>query len=115
MAHRKRIEEGIRTLNAGLEQRVNERTAELERALEELKRLDELKDAFLSSVSHELRTPLSLILSPLESLRRDMNPAQNPKLREYLDLMYGNSMRLLALINDLLELVKLEAGLVTIN
>ena len=60
---RKQAEDKIRKLNQDLEERVKERTADLEKALDELKKLDEMKDSFLSSVSHELRTPLTSIRS----------------------------------------------------
>jgi len=106
---RKRVEEGIRRLNAGLEHRVNERTAELEQALDELKRLDELKDGFLSSVSHELRTPLTSIRSFSEILLQ--YDRENPETqREFLQIINTESERLTRLINDLLDLSRIQAG-----
>jgi len=106
---RKRVEEGIRRLNAGLEQRVNERTSALEKALDELKKLDEMKDSFLSSVSHELRTPLTSIRSFSEILLKyDLdNPATQ---KEFLEIINTESERLTRLINDLLDLSRIEAG-----
>ena len=109
IAERKRVEEGIRRLNAELERRVNERTAALEKALEELKRLDEMKDSFLSSVSHELRTPLTSIRSFSEILLR--YDRENPATRkEFLQIINTESERLTRLINDLLDLSRIEAG-----
>jgi PAS domain S-box-containing protein len=106
---RRRVEEGIRRLNAELERRVVERTTELERALNELRRLDELKDSFLSSVSHELRTPLTSIRSFSEILLRydQENPATR---REFVRIINAESERLTRLINDLLDLSRIEAG-----
>jgi len=69
-----------------------------------LKELDTLKTNFFANISHEFRTPLTLILSPLSDLRKEF-----PK-REIFRLMQQNAERLLALINQLLDLSKLEAG-----
>ncbi len=109
IAGRKRIEEGIRKLNAGLEQRVNERTAKLEQALEDLKRLDEMKDAFLSSVSHELRTPLTSIRSFSEILLQYQGESPETQ-REFIQIINIESERLTRLINDLLDLSRIQAG-----
>ena len=72
----------------------------------ELLELDRLKGEFFSNISHELRTPLTLIVSPLDQVFRDLN--MTPELRELLTPVRQNSLRLLKLINDLLELVRLE-------
>jgi PAS domain S-box-containing protein len=102
-------EEQIRALNEELEQRVRDRTAELERAYEELKKLDEMKDVFLSSVSHELRTPLTSIRSFSEILLR--YDEEDPQTRrEFLEVIYSESKRLTRLINDVLDLSKIESG-----
>ncbi|MCA0232699.1 MAG: response regulator [Bacteroidetes bacterium] len=69
-----------------------------------LKELDNLKTSFFANISHEFRTPLTLILSPLKDLRREF-----PE-RDIFRLMQQNAERLLALINQLLDLSKLEAG-----
>jgi len=106
---RKQAEQQIRRLNEELEQRVRERTAELEKAYEELKKLDEMKDIFLSSVSHELRTPLTSIRSFSEILLR--YDEEDPQTRkEFLEVIYNESKRLTRLINDVLDLSKIESG-----
>lgn len=69
-----------------------------------LKELDNLKTSFFANISHEFRTPLTLILSPLKDLRREF-----PE-RDIFRVMQQNAERLLALINQLLDLSKLEAG-----
>jgi signal transduction histidine kinase/ligand-binding sensor domain-containing protein/DNA-binding response OmpR family regulator len=70
--------------------------------------LDQLKSRFFTSISHELRTPLTLILSPLE---RNLSSDHKGVFREpEVQLMYRNSRRLLELINQLLDISKLEAG-----
>jgi signal transduction histidine kinase len=88
---------------------------ELERhrkALEESNRklleLDQAKSRFFANISHELRTPLTLLLAPLEALLHRF--PLDAETRELLQTMHANSMRLLKLINDLLDLVRLESG-----
>ena len=109
VTERKRAEEEIRNLNEQLEQRVRERTAELEKAYEELKELDQMKDVFLSSVSHELRTPLTSIRSFSEILLR--YDEEDPQTRkEFLEVIHSESKRLTHLINDVLDLSKIESG-----
>ena len=85
--------------------------AELEASNQKLRELDEAKNRFFANVNHELRTPLTLLIAPLESLIQQAEASRRPQ--EELDLlstMHGNSMRLLKLINDLLDLVRLESG-----
>jgi len=108
VTERKRAEDRIRKLNQDLEQRVKERTADLEKALEELKKLDEMKDSFLSSVSHELRTPLTSIRSFSEILLQyeHEDPATQ---KEFIEIINSESERLTRLINDLLDLARIEA------
>src|SRR5262249_36338798 len=75
-----------------------------------LERLDEEKSRFTANVHHELRTPLTLMLAPLEAmLGGDFGPlAELP--RGYLATMHANGLRLLKLINNLLDLAKIESG-----
>lgn len=83
---------------------------ELEENHRKLKQLDEIKSRFFANISHELRTPLTLLLSPLESLVQRARKAFTPDQQELLATMQANGMRLLKLINDLLDLVRLESG-----
>jgi signal transduction histidine kinase len=84
-------------------------TAELRAANERLKEVDRLKDDFLSAVSHELRTPLTSIRSFSEILHE--NPGLAPEQRqEFLGIVIKESARLTRLINQLLDLAKMEAG-----
>jgi hypothetical protein len=80
----------------------------LETAYNDLKALDRLKSSFFSNVTHELRTPLTMILAPLESLLEDSAPVTGTTQREYLRSIRANAQRLLRLINDLLDLARLE-------
>src|SRR5207253_960908 len=95
------------TLAAGL---ANARTYEEERERAEmLAALDQAKTQFFSNVSHEFRTPLTLMLGPIEDAldeAADLPPAQ----RERLDVAHRNALRLLKLVNSLLDFSRIEAG-----
>ena len=99
-----------------LEHKVQERTNEvinkhkqLEHAYKELESLDKAKDDFLSLVSHELRTPLSTILVSTEYLL-GRNEQQDEKCKRFLTSILEESKRLSRLINDVLDLSKIESG-----
>jgi signal transduction histidine kinase len=89
---------------------LKETSAQLQSSLKKLQELDHLKSQFFANVSHELRTPLTLILSPIEAMLQDDEQALPPPVRESLGSMHRNAARLLLLINNLLDLAKLEAG-----
>ncbi|MHA7839688.1 MAG: ATP-binding response regulator, partial [bacterium] len=92
-----------------------EQRQEIESARDQLASLDEAKTRFTANVHHELRTPLTLILAPLESLRGgDMGSLPEPVLRT-LRTMHVNGQRLLKLINNLLDLAKLESDRFTVH
>jgi signal transduction histidine kinase len=80
----------------------------LEDSNRKLKELDEVKSRFFANISHELRTPLTLLLAPLETLVHRYN--LDAETKDLLVTMHSNGMRLLKLINDLLDLVRLESG-----
>ncbi|MDB6066486.1 MAG: Integral rane sensor hybrid histidine kinase [Pedosphaera sp.] len=77
---------------------------------EKLMELDQVKNRFFANISHELRTPLTLLLSPLETMLNDRTRNFDPQTLNLFSIMHGNGMRLLKLINDLLDLVRLESG-----
>jgi signal transduction histidine kinase len=85
------------------------RTA-LEESNQKLLELDQIKNRFFANISHELRTPLTLLLAPLETLLHRHQKALDEESRQMLVTMHSNGMRLLKLINDLLDLVRLESG-----
>jgi two-component system, NtrC family, sensor kinase len=108
--------------HSSLEQKVEERTLELETALRtldeksrELEAASEHKSAFLANMSHELRTPLNAILGFSQVLREQMVGEINAKQAEYLDDVLSSGHHLLALINDVLDLSKVEAGQVELE
>ncbi len=105
-----------------LEQRVEERTLELQQALAELSQkgrqlevASEHKSEFLANMSHELRTPLNAIIGFSQVLRKRMFGEINAKQEEYLDDILSSGNHLLSLINDVLDLSKVEAGQVELE
>ncbi len=78
---------------------------------EQLRTLDQMKSQFLASMSHELRTPLNAILNFTEFVSMGMLGPVNDKQHEVLDKSLGSGKHLLALINDVLDITKIEAGM----
>ncbi len=82
----------------------------LQASYEKLRELDQLKSDFFANVSHELRTPLTMSLAPLESILNGEKGEIPPDAAKYLRIVHQNGLRLLKLINDLLDFSKVEAG-----
>jgi len=99
----------LREWNRSLEIKVKDRTHSLENAYNELFRLYQMKDEFLSSVSHELRTPLTSIRSFSEILIKYPNESESTRT-EFLSIINSETERLTRLVNDLLDLAKIESG-----
>jgi len=94
---------------------LDENRRQLEANNRKLQELDRVKNRFFANISHDLRTPLTLLLTPLESLIAKGHNVFSSDVRETLHSMQANGMRLLKLINDLLDLVRLESGKLKIN
>jgi len=107
---RARAEEALRALNAELEQRVQRRTLELVHARDEAEAANRAKSEFLSRMSHELRTPMHAILGFGQLLESDPALALAPASRVHLREILRAGDRLLGLINELLDLSRIEAG-----
>jgi PAS domain S-box-containing protein len=106
----KATESALRAERATLARRVAERTAELSAANAELARAARLKDEFLASMSHELRTPLNAILGLSEALQEQVYGPLNEMQLRSLHTIAGSGRHLLELINDILDVSKIEAG-----
>jgi signal transduction histidine kinase/CheY-like chemotaxis protein len=100
---------------AHLTVRVAERTADLTAANAELAAASRTKDQFLASMSHELRTPLNAILNMSESLQEDIYGPITEKQKRPVELIEEGGRHLLSLINDILDLAKVEAGTITLS
>ena len=96
--------------HSSLARRIDERTAELRAANVDLARAGRMKDEFLASMSHELRTPLNAILGLSEALQEEVYGPVNEKQAGSLQTIEESGRHLLALINDILDLSKIEAG-----
>ena len=99
----------------GLAANVNRMNDELRRLYTELEETSRHKSEFLASMSHELRTPLNAIIGFSEVLREEMFGPVNEKQAEYLDDIISSGNHLLSLINDVLDLSKVEAGQVELE
>ncbi len=80
-----------------------------------LREMDKIKSRFFGNISHEFRTPLTLTIGPLENALTGMYGPVSPALSRQLEIMLRNSRRLLRLINQLLDLSKLESGSLTLK
>ena len=107
----------LEQLNIGLEEKVQARTEELQRQQEQLQEVNlqleianRHKSEFLANMSHELRTPLNAVIGFSEVLLDKMFGDLNAKQEEYLDDILSSGRYLLSLINDILDLSKVEAG-----
>ncbi len=107
---RKLALEALEQERINLAQRVEERTAELVRVNIELQESSRIKDEFLANMSHELRTPLNAILGMSEILGEQLFGSLNAKQLKHVSVIVESGRHLLDLINDILDLAKIESG-----
>jgi signal transduction histidine kinase/CheY-like chemotaxis protein len=119
---RARARQEVMRLNEELEGRVHERTmqlelanSELELAIEEARAANQAKSAFLSAMSHELRTPLNAILGFAQILSSNAMPTTPEQKLEFSNHILKSGRHLLTLINEILDLAKVEAGALTLS
>lgn len=100
----------LREMNESLEQNVADRTHELQIAVARAQSADRLKSAFLATMSHELRTPLNSIIGFTGIVLQEMAGPLNDEQKKQLSMVRSSGRHLLDLINDVLDLSKIEAG-----
>ena len=105
-----RSSQGFENLSVHLEDEVKQRTVELRQATLQAEAASETKSQFLANMSHELRTPLNAIIGYSEMLTEEATDAGDDGYLADLDKIRGSGKHLLGLINDILDLTKIEAG-----
>jgi len=110
ISERRRAEQAVRELTENLERKVRERTRDLDAAKERAEAADRVKSAFLATMSHELRTPLNSILGFTGIVLKGMAGPLSSEQTRQLGMVQGSARHLLDLINDVLDISKIEAG-----
>ncbi|MCC7212702.1 MAG: response regulator [Candidatus Brocadia sp.] len=100
----------LQSTYATLEQRIAEKTAHLQQAVIALERANKMKSEFLANMSHELRTPLNAIIGFAEVLRDKIAGDLNEEQTDFVNDIHSSGSHLLQMINDILDLSKIEAG-----
>ena len=107
---RRRAEDHLRSIQEKYNQELAERNHELAERNEQIERANRLKSEFLASMSHELRTPLHTVIGFSELLEEQTQGPLNEKQKRFVEHIHRDSLHLLELINDILDLSKIESG-----
>ena len=110
ISSRKQAEERLRQLQESYIIELTSTNRELELRNREIERADRLKSEFLASMSHELRTPLHTVIGFSELLAEELEGPLNEKQKRFVNHIHHDAIHLLELINDILDLSKIEAG-----
>jgi len=105
-----RAYEDVQRLNLALEQRVHERTRELEGKNQELALLNQRKDELVATVSHDFRSPLAIIRQNVQTILRDLTAMDEDDLRAFLEGVARQEARLTSMCTNLLDLARLKQG-----
>ena len=109
------LSQQLMEMNSTLEQKVDARTIELQQTIEELKESNQVKSRFLANISHELKTPLTGSINASELLLDELFGTLNERQTKYVKNIWLSSNQLLLLINDILDLSKINAGKLNVN
>lgn len=115
VTERRQAEKALRSAYDGLEAKVAERTQELKEAMEAAEAANSAKSSFLANMSHELRTPLNAIIGYTEMLIEDFEDQGDAGTVDDLHRIEKSGRHLLTLINEVLDLAKVEAGRVSLD
>ena len=115
VSERKKVEEQLRAVNEKFTAELTLANRELELRNREIEQANRLKSEFLASMSHELRTPLHTIIGFSELLGEELEGPLNTKQKRFIDHVHKDSLHLLELINEILDISKIEAGKLTLH
>ncbi|MFA6255293.1 MAG: ATP-binding protein [Patescibacteria group bacterium] len=105
-----RLYDELKDFNVKLEEEVRRKTAQLRRANQELRQLDQAKSEFISIASHQLRTPLTVIKGYISMMREGSFGPVSPTIMANLEKVYASNERLIGLVENLLDISRIESG-----